>query len=118
MELSKTMKHIIAQPIEEPVTKEGTVFERDVAGIEGIQVRVKSHDAPGEPVGTYVAWLDYPNLGQGFKKLLQNGETVKAKIKMINQRWEVMSFEVVSVEGVFTGKKSTKEEFDFEQGNY
>lgn len=114
MELSKTMKYILEQPVEAPVTKEGTVFERTVAGIEGIQVRVKSHGAPGEPVGTYVAWIDYPNLGTSFKELVKQGDTVTARIKMIDGRWEVLRFKVEESKP----DEASKSNFDFEQGNY
>lgn len=97
-DVCKTVNLIREQTIRIAETKEGTVFERTVKDINSIQVRVKSHGAPGEPVGTYIAWIDYPNLGTSFKELLKQGDTVTARIKMIDGRWEVLRFEVQEVE--------------------
>jgi len=110
-DVCKTVNDIRKQEIRIAATKEGTVFERTVKDINGIQVRVKSHGAPGEPVGTYVAWIDYPNLGTSFKELLKQGETITARIKMIDGRWEVMRFKVEEVEELSTDDEPLGEDY-------
>ena len=113
----KTLNRVRDKTLHElkPFTmKEGTVLERDVVRIVEKAVYVKSRDAPGEFIGNYVAWLDMSNMGQGFQKLIDSGDTITARIKLIKNRWEVLSFTVYEKED----ETSTKKQFDLEQGDY
>ncbi|UTB32753.1 MAG: hypothetical protein NKF70_00240 [Methanobacterium sp. ERen5] len=74
--------------------REGTTLERDVVRIFETAVYVKSRDAPGEFVGNYITWLDNSNLGASFQKLLNQSEKITARIKLIDNRWEVLSLRV------------------------
>ena len=94
----KTINRIISEPIKEHKAKEGTKYIREVIRIIGLNVTVKSQNAPGEPINRYTAFLGYPDLGKGFQKLIDNDVTVTAHIKLTNNRYEVTRFDVQEIE--------------------
>ncbi len=94
----KVVQRIADTPLKPKQQGKGYLL-REVLDITGIAVRVKSLGMPGEPPShAYVAWIDTPNIGKGYNRLIKEGYTVTAKIKLIKNRYEVLGFKVTEPE--------------------
>ncbi|MBZ2166976.1 hypothetical protein [Methanobacterium spitsbergense] len=111
----KVVNELCSKPI--PKVKKGTMnsyYKRNVIDINGLCVIVENGDSPIEPPSNrYTAFIDNPNIGIGFKRLIQEGFKVEARIKLIDYRWEVLGFKVSEPE-----PSVTKEDVKAQESEY
>ena len=95
-DMLKTVNKIVSQGI--PKVQKGTMkgyYIRKVVDVNGMYAIVESGNSPIEPPSNrYGAWLGKPNLSDGYKRLLKQGVELEAKVKLIDNKWEVLAIKI------------------------